>query len=1217
MSKAPLWLKFSIVGVLVVISAFALYGKGLRKGLDIVGGYSMIFEFSNPDNDAQMGQRIKDVLTRRLDPQGLSGLEIQPLQGDRIGIRMPAASDESRQLRNEFVEAREQLLETNIERSEVRDLLNLSPEKRQARVKQLSLGSEKRAELIRELFQAMSNIRTAIEQIENTQAAIQNLGDDENQKLGELVTQRDQARQAKLAAEMQYDRAMERLQAVNITSRELQGVLNLYDEALARSGQQRDAAMENFEAQLETFKQRHPAQVTQINNVIGIYREWAEIKRPLEDPNDVKRLIRKAGVLEFRIAPRQNDVAADGALSPARVERLIELLAEQGPEALREEGESYAWYPAVEDAELGQLITADYQGRQYVLLSNKPNERLVRPGPDDPQWQLASARRGADELARPAVNFEFDSVGSNLFGQLTSSNQGKAMAILLDDEIYSAPVIRRTITGSGQIEGNFTVAEVDELVRILQAGSLPARLNSEPIMEHAFSAALGQESINQGYRSAIYALIAVAVFMLIYYLLAGAIADVALLLNLIFLLGAMSLADAPLSLPGIAGLILTVGIAVDANVLIFERLREEQAKGQSVGMAIKNAYDRAFSAIIDANLTTLLICLFLYVVFDRVGMREIRGFAVTLGLGVTFSLFTALVVTRWIFELMLKLNLLKGRLPMLRLVPQFNVNWMSKRYLFWGLSLVMMVAGIGALVWQGRDLLGIEFRSGTQAVVIFRDDAMVQDPDTGEMVLPADDTVRARFSEVAAAGGYERLFSTARVEAKLSPDRVESFLESYGTDGAVTRAAWQQAGKNPDFFTAIDANGDNVLTAEELDERLPNRSFQISTTETRAAVVREVSDEAFGTALQRRLACEFDFVNVGETLLAETVGLELDGEASVRVQGDVRTMGYKVLNAEAVAAVAPTYREDIEAFEGGVMLGVKDLDPAITATNLQQRLGDILAQADFGRQAGNRWQVVGLGPAEDEKYQAFAVLVLPDRPELLSEDRTRAAFLSDEGGVGSALGEALRREDAMVLRSADPRISGQTAQLAIVAVVFSWLAIVAYLWVRFGSIRWGLAAVVCLVHDVIIVVGLVAISGWIYQRFGAVLGITSFKIDLPMVAALLTVIGYSVNDTIVVFDRIRENRGKLKTVSPNVINESINQTLPRTLLTSFTTFLVLIIMYVWGGTAIRPFSYALLTGILFGTYSSVAVASPLLLGAKGALLAQTIKPKDQAEGASA
>jgi SecD/SecF fusion protein len=170
----------------------------------------------------------------------------------------------------------------------------------------------------------------------------------------------------------------------------------------------------------------------------------------------------------------------------------------------------------------------------------------------------------------------------------------------------------------------------------------------------------------------------------------------------------------------------------------------------------------------------------------------------------------------------------------------------------------------------------------------------------------------------------------------------------------------------------------------------------------------------------------------------------------------------------------------------------------------------------------------------------------------------------------------------------------------------SWLAIVLYLWLRFGSMQWGLAAVVCLVHDVIVVVGLVAASGWICNSpLGRAMGISSFKIDLAMVAAILTVIGYSVNDTIVVFDRIRENRGKLKTVSGKCINDSINQTLPRTLLTSFTTFLVVLIMYIWGGPGIRSFNYALLMGIIFGTYSSVAVASPLLLGFKQALIAKT------------
>ena len=175
------------------------------------------------------------------------------------------------------------------------------------------------------------------------------------------------------------------------------------------------------------------------------------------------------------------------------------------------------------------------------------------------------------------------------------------------------------------------------------------------------------------------------------------------------------------------------------------------------------------------------------------------------------------------------------------------------------------------------------------------------------------------------------------------------------------------------------------------------------------------------------------------------------------------------------------------------------------------------------------------------------------------------------------------------------------------AIILSWVAIVLYLWLRFGSVQWGLAAVICLIHDVIIVVGLLAASGWLHETIvGEALMIESFKIDLAMIAAILTVIGYSVNDTIVVFDRIRENRGRLTTVSSEIINASINQTLPRTLLTSFTTFVVVLIMYVWGGPGIHPFNYALLAGVVFGTYSSIAVASPILMGFKRALIAKTV-----------
>jgi SecD/SecF fusion protein len=229
------------------------------------------------------------------------------------------------------------------------------------------------------------------------------------------------------------------------------------------------------------------------------------------------------------------------------------------------------------------------------------------------------------------------------------------------------------------------------------------------------------------------------------------------------------------------------------------------------------------------------------------------------------------------------------------------------------------------------------------------------------------------------------------------------------------------------------------------------------------------------------------------------------------------------------------------------------------------------------------------------------VLAEPADPDTGTSENAIADFINNETELLSA---AMVRGGLTVTRF-NPEFAANTAQLAIVVVILSWLTIVVYLWLRFGSFRWGLAAVVCLIHDVVIVVGLIAASGWLAGSLvGEALGIASFKIDLPMIAAILTIIGYSVNDTIVVFDRIRENRGKLKALSGNIINRSINQTLPRTILTSLTTLLAVLTMYIWGGPGIRSFNYALLAGIIFGTYSSVAVASPLLLGFKGALVAR-------------
>ncbi|MCP4375092.1 MAG: protein translocase subunit SecF, partial [bacterium] len=293
---------------------------------------------------------------------------------------------------------------------------------------------------------------------------------------------------------------------------------------------------------------------------------------------------------------------------------------------------------------------------------------------------------------------------------------------------------------------------------------------------------------------------------------------------------------------------------------------------------------------------------------------------------------------------------------------------------------------------------------------------------------------------------------------------------------------------------------------------------------------------------------------------------------------------------------APT----MEDFASGAVITIRGLSPKMTERELQERIENTQMQPDFASQTQNRVKVVALATgAGNATVSDFAIFSRP--AENAPQDiKTIASDLS------TLLTQSLEREEAIVAINFDAAIASEAAQSAIVAIIMSWIAIVLYVWVRFGSARWGLAAVVCLIHDVVIVVGLLAATVWITGTgLGDALGISSFKIDLVMVAAILTVIGYSVNDTIVVFDRIRENRGKLSSVSVMALNSSINQTLGRTLLTSTTTLIVVMIMYVYGGDAIRPFSFALLAGILFGTYSSIAIASPLLMGLRNALVAKT------------
>ena len=1235
--------KFALLGFVLLLCLWALNwlpglrgtGPGLVEGLDLAGGHSMDFKLlttrpgvellqeqmqelldaledaETEDRRAEIQAEIDDVQQRldslggrqvdmsyllddaitnlklRLDPNGLLSLEFRPLRNNTIRVRMPAAREETRQAEEAFRLAMNELREGNISRDQVRRLRLTEDRRLQVQqIERLAAGNARRADALAVLIDAHQvelMARKAFEEASGPEA-------------------RQQARIDLADAAHDYDLRLREVLATNVNIENLRSMLqrNYVTRREARAlAQQRDgeqkirARREALQAFLDAQDEQFPDRREQIARAVELFGLWDEQRRALGDPSDLKRLIRKAGVLEFRIAPFSpfvgglDEAGREDVIDREELRRFQDILRNDGPNAMAQQAEDYRWLPIREGGTFpGLIVAAQFEGGQkYLLVYNRPDKVMLADRTAG-GWQLTRARTTRDENGQPIISFDLDTAGGEYMGSMTGRNLLRHMAIILDGVAFSAPVIRDQISDRGQISG-VPPEDIPELVRTLNAGWLA--LDPNPTVESSFGPGIGQDNKERGFRAIIWALIAVAAFMLIYYMLAGSVANVALLINIILILGFMSIFRVVLTLPGIAGLVLTIGIAVDANVLIFERLREEQAKGQSMSVTIKNAYQRAFSAIFDANLTTLITC----VILGWITTTEIRGFAITLGLGVAFSMFTALVVTRWVFQAMLDTRLITGSIKMLRIIGTPKVDWIAKRHLFWGLSVVMIVLGIASLVWQGDNLLGIQFTSGTQVTIRFKPDAMLDVK--GTAMAPSDGLVRDAIARQAGEAGADgdRLLATALVEQRLVPatDAMRAFLENYDAveAGEITRDQWREMDGNEDFFDVINTDSDDVITKQELLDNLPASMYQLSTTETNVELVTAVIREAFGDQLLSRQACRYELV-AGER--AEQLGLDLADNGLTKVR--------RVSDSD--------FRDLLNEYEGGVVFKIVDVFPHLSIAELTQRIDEMRYQPDFAdRPLAESIDVIGLTEVGDGLFSSFLVFSQP--PE------TSAAQWTDFAASEKLLlEEALLREESMEIINFDAQIAGQAQGLALMAIVLSCVAIVLYLWLRFGSIQWGLAAVVCLAHDVIIVVGLVAASGWIQGTVvGKALGIQSFKIDLFMVAAFLTVIGYSVNDTIVVFDRIRENRGKLPALTPQIINRSINQTLSRTVLTSSTTLIVVLILYLWGGPGvIHAFSYALLAGVLFGTYSSIAVASPLLLGFKKAFSARTAVPDEQA-----
>jgi SecD/SecF fusion protein len=822
---------------------------------------------------------------------------------------------------------------------------------------------------------------------------------------------------------------------------------------------------------------------------------------------------------------------------------------------------------------------------EYFILVRDP-----LPGKKIDGGYLINASPDSDEKQKPCVSFLFNTAGGALFHDVTTANKPSGgeggfkrhLAIILDGKIESAPSIISPISTHGRITGGFTKEKVDQLVRIFKAGALPATLKSQAVSENTMGATLGQDTIDQGTRSVGYAFAAILVFMLVYYRFSGLVACTALLANLLLTIGFMVLVHASFTLPGLAGLVLMLGMAVDANVLIYERLREERDRGASLALAIRNGYDRAFPTIIDTHLSSIFTAIVLY----AVGNDQLKGFGVSLTAGLIISLFTSLFMTRLLFDIWLAKGWLH-KLSMFRLLSKTNIDFMRIRYYWFTATILLTIFGITVFLIRGPNGLNIDFVGGTAY-----SGQLIQATDITQLRAKLDD--KAQHDRLAVASveelpdeNGEGLHYRINYE-KGSPEEVRLRNRAPGQT-VEERVAFvkKQASEVPD------------LSVEQIFLRTDPRCvgdkspyFTVRTTEKEPELV-QISIDRLLRENDKSLLQKIDM----KAPMVQTKDNKWEDLFTLPASAQVKNARMAVLvfsDFTSPSHVSNLLRQqfqqidkdDPQPFE---LNGIK----AITAEEHESNpsMGKVGEPADpeFRGLAAQ----LEITDVEKEGRYKLMQFILSDRAAIKVNNTAALA-----GILKKARDAFESRPQPERLENFDSQFAGQTQRSAIYAILWSWAVILGYLWFRFGNWTFGLATVACLIHDLFFTLGIIAFSHYIHMWMPGVatlLGMQDFKIDLPAVAALLTLVGYSVNDTIVVFDRIREVRGKNPELTPQMINDSVNQTLSRTLLTAFSVWLVVSVLYFWGGEGVHLFAFVMVVGVIVGTYSSIYIASPLLL----------------------
>ena len=1205
--------KIILIVVLVTAAGWTLYppSKTLKPGIDLAGGTSLIYEIDaeglKDEETKDLAQKMITVLRRRIDPANIQNLVWRPQGNTRFEIQMPLASAETRTKRQQSEQARTELLEKNVHPATIIRSLEKPSEERakdfqqfaqkdpnQLKVLQsLATAYDQRKELQNKREQLDPNLKATEEKLSSAALDLarikQNVNDwaklnDPNlQKslkefLGsesnlELLTDyvKTYAQWADVVNQLpdkyaEFEQAKRELDKLSLTPEQLDSVL----EMPAKSAERRQ--------RLEKLKAEFSDRAEKINQIVAAFDQYRPYRGRLDDPDDLRRMLKGAGILEFRILPTTDRTE----LTPDEINSFIELLKTKGPKYASDDRYVWCEIESPDNWRMPNSIVAPFGDKHYVLASDRKDETMLR-GPEQGQWKLEKAAPSTDSMGRRAIGFKLDDRGGRLFANVTGKNIGRPLCILLDKIAISAPGIESRIRTEGIITGNFTQTEITDMVNKLNAGSLPARLIEQPISIRSIGPSIGEDNRNQGIRAGFIGLILVLACMAVYYTLGGSIADVALLMNLLFTLAVMAALGATFTLPGIAGAILTIGMSVDANVLIFERIREEQQKGTALRLAIKNGYEKAFSAIFDSNLTTVISAAVLY----WVGSEDIKGFAIVLILGLVSNLFTAVFATRVIFDWLLAKRLIKERLIMLQLIRRPNINWMRFRPVFFTISAVLTIGGL-AIFFTRNDVKNskydIEFTGGTIVQINLKEGVSLSRGDVENKIrqvglnLGNSALATASVYSVGKTGKSYEITTTATNKTTATVTFTESGQAGQQTVQSVTAAITKAE--------AQFSRGLSNLLVMQTTQNSP--SFVVSTSQISPSLVKNVLASAFPNA------------QISEPQIDEVVNnaVKTAFEGELEIQ---RNLEPEITSKEKITNELADAEPELVEFLGGIKIECR-IAKAGTAQELDQRVGDLRFKPDMQSLDWSvRSKIFGPDMKTMEPNQPINSFVYASAQpeaglrELTEDEWTR--FVENE--TAKVLAATTLETSLPRVTQISPSVGAEARTRALVAIVLSLLALLAYIWFRFGNLRYGLGAVATLFHDTCVTVGAVTACTYIAGTFiGQKLLIGDFKINLAMIAAFLTLIGYSLNDTIVVYDRIRENRRK-GTLTPQIINDSINDTLSRTLLTGTTTIIVVFIMYVFGGQGLRGFNFAMLFGIIEGTYSSIAISAPiLLLGAK-------------------